>query len=359
MVNTASLLMFAVSAMTIGTFLYLNVASPATSTAPTVFGARRLASSPIISGFSAYSAKFGKTYENAAEVRYRRAVYEENIKKIDAHNRKGKSYTLGETRFTDMTPQEARAKFLAKPVKNNSLGSCPARKDRPKNSVDWRQKNIVTPVKNQENCGSCWAFSATGAIESAVALKKLSQVDATEGDDKLAEFSEQELVDCSRKQGNGGCDGGLPTNAFDYVKKFKIGTEEEYPYEAVDGRCRRKSTKTRTSITSYTTMPKPSVDSLLDLIDQKPVSVGFEVQDDFFNYTGGIYSNDDPDCGLELNHGVLAVGYVEVDDKTQSYYIVKNSWGEDWGEEGFFRMELGEVCGTCGIANEFDSIVEL
>ena len=106
-------------------------------------------------------------------------------------------------------------------------------------------------------------------------------------------------------------------------------------------------------------MDDPNVDNLLAFIDQKPVSVGFEVQDDFFNYTEGIYAPEDSDCGEALNHGVLAVGYVTVDDPDQSYYIVKNSWGADWGEDGYFRMVLGDGSGTCGIANEIDSIVEI
>lgn len=348
MVNTTALLLIASAAVTLGAFAYLSNA-PVSTTFTTTAAASPLAGRHP--AFRAYAFKFGKTYESEAEARYRESIFLMKKARFVAHNATNSSYKLGETSFTDLTFEEFKSMYLMKnPLPNKMTTTAEDGSDdfMAADSKDWVKEGVVTGVKDQGQCGSCWAFSATGALESAYAIKNKAM-----GKDLLT-FSESELVDCSGEYDNDGCDGGLPTNAFDYIIANKIATEKEYPYKPEDGTCKKKL-KDKYGMKSYNKLKSTDVKSLVAAIKVAPVSVGFEVQDDFQDYSSGIYVPEDSSCGEALNHGVLAVGYNVEKSASKSFFKVKNSWGTGWGEDGFFRMVIGKGKGTCGIANDFDA----
>jgi len=204
--------------------------------------------------------------------------------------------------------------------------------------MDWRKKGAVTPVKDQGQCGSCWAFSTTGSTEGAHQI-------AT---GKLVGLSEQQLVDCSSAQGNQGCNGGLMDQAFQYIiSNPGIASEEAYPYTAQDGTC-NTAAKSVTMITGYTDVTSGDEGALMKAVNVGPVSVAIEADQSCFQfYSGGVLN--DPTCGTQLDHGVLAVGYGTLSG--QDYWIVKNSWGTSWGvESGYVFIAKG--IDECGIATE-------
>ena len=204
---------------------------------------------------------------------------------------------------------------------------------------DWTGK-AVTDVKNQAQCGSCWAFSATGGAEGAYAI----------ANGTIKSFSEQQLVDCAGgSYGNQGCNGGLMDQAFDYMKDNGIQLESSYQYTARDGTCRADPSLMAFKIDSYTDVPQDDNSELIKAIYAAPVSVAIAVDFYFQAYTGGIYNHWS--CGTGLDHGVLAVGYGS--DNGQDFYKVKNSWGTSWGEEGYIRFARKDSgVGMCGITRQ-------
>lgn len=207
-------------------------------------------------------------------------------------------------------------------------------------SVDWRREGAVTPIKDQGRCGSCWSFSSTGALEGQHFMKT----------GRLVSLSEQNLIDCSMQYGNKGCNGGWMDQAFQYVKENGgLDTENSYPYRGVNGICEYDQRNSGTTDTGFIDIPENDEEKLQEAIASVgPISVAIDASHDSFrHYESGIY--DEPECDVnQLDHGVLAVGYGEQDG--QEYYIVKNSWGTTWGENGFIRMKRN-ARNQCGISS--------
>ncbi|KAF7201649.1 cathepsin L.1 [Nothobranchius furzeri] len=301
--------------------------------------------------FHAWKLKFGRSYSSPSEEAHRRQTWLNNRKTVLMHNiladQGMKSYRLGMTYFADMTNDEY--KHLISRGSLRSLNSTLPRSgstffrmsdgnDLP-TTVDWRDKGYVTDVKDQKQCGSCWAFSTTGSLEGQH-FKKTG---------KLVSLSEQQLVDCSGDYGNFGCNGGLMDNAFKYIQaNGGIDTEDSYPYEAEDGNCRYNPNTIGATCTGYTDITSGDEDALKEAVATiGPISVAIDASHESFQlYDSGVY--DEPDCSSsELDHGVLAVGYGTQNGK--DYWLVKNSWGLSWGDKGYIMMTRNKS-NQCGIA---------
>ncbi|XP_064114539.1 procathepsin L-like isoform X1 [Macrobrachium nipponense] len=311
----------------------------------------------VMEEWESFKFEHSKKYESDTEETFRMKIFAENKQKIAAHNKLyhtgSKTYKLGMNKYGDMLHHEFvnmmngfRANTSGAGYKANRgfqgahFVEPPEDVVMPK-SVDWREKGAVTEVKDQGSCGSCWAFSATGALEG--------QHYRQTGD--LVSLSEQNLVDCSSKFGNNGCNGGLMDNAFQYIKvNGGIDTEKSYPYEAEDEPCRYNPANAGADDRGFVDVREGNENALKKAIATiGPVSVAIDAsQDSFQFYQHGVYS--DPDCSAEnLDHGVLAVGYGTTEDG-QDYWLVKNSWSKSWGDQGYIKIARNQN-NMCGIAS--------
>ncbi|XP_027332459.1 low-temperature-induced cysteine proteinase-like isoform X2 [Abrus precatorius] len=305
----------------------------------------------VMTMYEEWLVKHGKVYNALGEKDKRFEIFKDNLRFIDDHNAENRTYKLGLNRFADLTNEEYRAGYLGTRIdpnrrmvrtRNKSNRYAPRVGDKLPDFVDWRQEGAVVPVKDQGSCGSCWAFSAISAVEG---INKIVTGD-------LISLSEQELVDCDTSY-NQGCNGGLMDYAFDFIiNNGGIDSDEDYPYRGVDGRCDqyRKNAKV-VVIDDYEDVPSYDELALKKAVANQPVSVAIEGGGrEFQLYISGIFSGR---CGTALDHGVAAVGYGTADG--HDYWLVRNSWGTSWGEEGYIRMErnLGTSrSGKCGIAIE-------
>jgi len=294
-----------------------------------------------------------KEYVTEEEKQKRLEIFSDNAIRVEEHNAKNLTWHMALNQFADLTSDEFVAmhklrmgtlgtKNSIAPVRHRILSTANP------TSIDWRTLGAVTPVKNQGQCGSCWAFSTVVSLEGQSAKKY-----------NLTSYSEQDLVDCVRNvvlPGQtdtccDGCQGGLMDSAFEFMITKQDGlddTESSYPYKGVDGSCSFKAGNAGpASVKSFTDITQGDENSLKDAVaNVGPVSVAVDANTFWQLYGGGVFKplfcNKD-----KLNHGVAAVGYGVAG--SDEYWIIKNSWGSTWGEKGYMRMRLGS--NECGVAN--------
>ena len=296
--------------------------------------------------FNIWMNEYGKVYADVGERTYRMGVWLENYAYVQKHNARHaagqETYSLEMNEFADMPSEEFGQRYLMTDYKYEmpEVTSKCTGKQAPStslpDSVDWATKGAVTPIKNQGQCGSCWAFSTTGSVEGANFLSKKS----------LSSFSEQQLVDCSHSYGNNGCQGGLMDYAFYYIIDNGITLESKYTYKGIQGKCAYTDADKAASISDCTDVTVNSEKALMAAINQQPVSVAIQANHLSFQlYKKGVYTGN---CGTNLDHGVLAVGYGT--DSGKDYFKVKNSWGAGWGNDGYIWIQrTGDGKGKCGI----------
>lgn len=273
-------------------------------------------------------------YSTKSEHDKRFEIFKTNMDKITEHNKGDHSWTMGITQFSDMTPEEFKSYVSCGSLKHkpsNTIFDAPKDSNVTAASIDWVTKGAVTPVKNQGQCGSCWSFSTTGAIEGRSFISS----------GKLISLSEQDLVDCSKQ--NSGCNGGLMDYAFAFVESNSgLCSETEYPYKAQQHwRCMENGCTKYDPISNYADV-RSSTSALEAACNDGPVAIAIEAdQEAFQQYESGVMTGS---CGASLDHGVLLVGYGT--EGSDDYWKVKNSWGSDWGDSGYIKL-----CRNCGANN--------
>ena len=290
--------------------------------------------------FIRYVAKFGKSYGTKEEFALRADIFKKNYARILEENQnKENTFTVELNKFADWTPAEFKRILSLKPRERNAAAKASSNVSIPA-SIDWRTEGAVNAVKDQGQCGSCWAFSAVAAMEGRWKIKS----------GNLLNLSEQQLVDCSGSYGNEGCNGGWMDQGFEYAKDFFMMVQADYPYKAIDQSCAynaAKATQVKTVGTGFTDVIQNNANELKVAIAAGPVSVAIEADTFVFQfYSGGILNSKN--CGTDLDHGVTAVGY-GVDATKGEYYIVRNSWGASWGSKGYINIAIVDGPGICGI----------
>uniref|UniRef100_A0A9J2P378 Cathepsin L-like n=2 Tax=Ascaris TaxID=6251 RepID=A0A9J2P378_ASCLU len=297
-----------------------------------------------------FKEQHGKNYEDEETENDHMLAFLSNLEEIRKHNaryqRGESSFEMGTNHITDLPFEEYRKLNGYKPRyddshRNGTKFLVPFNINVP-GHWDWRDHGYVTEVKNQGMCGSCWAFSATGALEGQHKRKIGS----------LVSLSEQNLVDCSRKYGNNGCNGGLMDYAFEYIKdNHGVDTEASYPYKGKEMKCHFNKKTVGAEDEGYVDLPEGDEEKLkIAVATQGPISVAIDAGHPSFQmYRKGVYY--EPQCSSEsLDHGVLVVGY-GTDEIDGDYWIVKNSWGPGWGEKGYVRIARNRD-NHCGIASK-------
>jgi len=299
--------------------------------------------------FESFIQTYNKEYATS-ERDDRFSAFKENRAWVHAQNLEGGKAWFGLNEFADLTFAEFK-KIYVNGFEAQPWGDLPKLGTHKYSgvelpaSVDWVTKGAVTPVKNQGQCGSCWAFSTTGSTEGRMQIKT--------GD--LVSLSEQQLVDCSHN-GNMGCHGGLMDNGFKYIKHNGLCTEESYEYKAVGGTCQADTCTTgikANQMTGFKDVERDDMNALMEAVAEGPVSIAIEADHQAFQfYKGGVLTKT---CGTMLDHGVLVTGYGTSDDSTD-YWMVKNSWGASWGNDGYIKLERGHSpdgsAGECGLLQQ-------
>jgi cathepsin L len=304
--------------------------------------ATALTESEYRTSFEEFKVTFGKVYLESEE-NHRYNVFKQNLDFVNSWDAEARGFTVGINKFADLTSEEFVSIYNGMKINKEYVPvdePAPVQSGVTGDIVNWVNKGAVTGIKNQGQCGSCWSFSATGSMEGAKFLKTGT----------LTSLSEQNLVDCSTAQGNEGCNGGLMDQAFQYViSNNGIDTEDSYPYTATGPNdCQFNPANVGDTITSFQDVSSGSESALQTAANQQPVSVAIDAsQNSFQLYTGGVYY--EPACSSsQLDHGVLVVGY-GTDDSGNDYWLVKNSWGTDWGMNGYIQMSRNKN-NNCGIA---------
>ncbi|CAK9196708.1 unnamed protein product, partial [Sphagnum jensenii] len=301
--------------------------------------------------FRGFVREYGKVYATDEERQHRFKAFRHNLMKAVEHQALDPTAVHGVTEFSDLTEEEFAAQFLGLKVPE-AIKNAPSGPDLPTGDLpeefDWRNLGAVTPVKNQGACGSCWAFSTTGAVEGAHFL-------AT---GKLVSLSEQQLVDCDHQCDpeekdacDAGCGGGLMTNAYNYVMEAGgLESESDYPYKGSNGKCKYDSNKIAAKVTNFTNIPIDEDQMAAYLVHQGPLAVGINAAY-MQTYIAGV------SCPIvcnkhNLDHGVLLVGYgkhgfAPLRLSYKPYWVIKNSWGPMWGDHGYYKICRGH--GECGL----------
>jgi len=297
--------------------------------------------------WDSFKATHGKSYGSYHEELTRRMIFEENHRFIEDHNAKpDMEFTLGMNHFGDLTNKEYRETYLgyrrpagAKSRPAFTFTRAGDDEDVP-DSIDWRDKGYVTDIKDQGQCGSCWAFSAVGSLEG--------QHFKSTG--KLVSLSEQNLVDCSNAEGNEGCNGGWMDQAYQYViDNHGVDTEDAYPYTGTQGKCHFDANSIGATVKAFFDVKHGDEEALRQAAGSKgPVAVAIDASSMLFQfYRGGVYNV--PWCSTtDLDHGVLVVGY-GTQFQGKKFWMVKNSWGQGWGIYGYIMMTR-DKSNQCGIA---------
>ena len=315
--------------------------------------------------FTSFVKKFGKSYKDAEEHAYRLSVFRSNMRRAKRHQKLDPSAVHGVTQFSDLTPSEFKRTFLGLRGKKGFKKMVSSAKDAPvlptndlPEDFDWRDHGAVTAVKNQGSCGSCWSFSTSGALEGANFLST----------GKLETLSEQQLVDCDHECDpdeadacDAGCNGGLMTTAFEYLlKSGGLEREKDYPYTGTDrGTCKFDKSKIAASVHNFSVVSIDEDQIAANLVKNGPLAIGINAA--FMQtYIGGV--SCPYICGKHLDHGVLLVGYgsagfAPIRLKEKPYWIIKNSWGETWGENGYYKICRGRnVCGVDSMVSTVTAI---
>ena len=300
----------------------------------------------ILQEFKNWSLENNRTYSSEEEFTFRFSIFSANYQRIQTFNSNpNKTHFLALNNFSDLTRDE-----LTKYTRGHKHGRL-LHSARPMNlqtdatplptSIDWRTLNAVTPIKNQGDCGACWAFSTIVGLEGLYALKNGT----------LKTFSEQNLIDCSTNGPNTGCAGGDPEAGYDYIRMIGVEYDSDYPFIAADEKCHKDLSLPRYQIKGYVQVTANDSDQLAAAVAKQPVSICIDGEDpDFLSYKGGIYTSSV--CTTDLGHCLAIVGYGS--ENGVDYWIVKNSYGTSWGENGYVRMikQSGTGPDICGITLE-------
>jgi len=282
---------------------------------------------------------WGKSFGTVEEFEFRKAIFKEKYNfMLEWNNDPNQTHKLTtDNEFATWTDEEyKRLLGFSQEMADQRLvkGARILDESNLKDSVNWVTEGKVSKVKNQGQCGSCWSFSTTGAMESANAI----------AGNEMTLISEQQFVDCDHV--DQGCNGGLPSYAFEYAEEHPIMTESDYPYKAkknpsYEQQCDEAKDQGVISVDDYDEVPK-SASQFKAALQKQPLSIAVEADQRVFQmYTKGVITSDL--CGTKLDHAVLAVGYGTLDG--EDYFLVKNSWSASWGDEGYLRIGTDNVCG--------------